>query len=122
MTCNGLPQAEPLSGRGLDQLRQFPEALLPTEAASSRGDHVGDALLLDGQLRTHEHSLEWDRDPHLSWQVGVVELVRVDNPLAGHDFEIRAAEGMTLPRGEVAKRHPVFSTGPRVHVMDRAGE
>jgi len=50
----------------------------------------------DGQFGSEQHGLEVDRDLHDTWQVRVVELVRVTDPLMGDPFKVLAPERVAI--------------------------
>ena len=75
----------------------------------------------DGQVADDDR-LERHRHLHFAGQVRVVEPVGVSDALVRREFDVLAAEGMALPRGEIAERHSVPSADFRVQFVDRAGE
>src|SRR6185369_3490764 len=104
---------------GLDELRQLPQRFLPAQITGLGRDHVRYAGLLDAHLGAAGHGLEGDRDRHLAGQIGIVEAIGVDQPLARHELEIFAAEAVRMPGGEVAERHAVLAADPGIELMDR---
>src|SRR5262245_7902703 len=80
----GTPRASrPASGdRRLDEVREHREGFLPPEVAGLGRDHGGDPLLEDRDVGAHGDGAERDRDGHLAREVGVLEAVRVADPLA----------------------------------------
>lgn len=58
--------------------------------------------------------------PFISRQVRIVELISVDGPLTGNEFEIFLAEGMAVVGREVPKRRPVLAANLRLQLADGA--
>src|SRR5262249_30630258 len=60
------------------------------------------------------------RHVHLARQVGVVEAVRVTQPLAGNELDILAAKGMAMAGREVPERHLERTTDLRLQMVHGA--
>src|SRR5581483_980832 len=78
----------------LDQPREISQRLLPAEVARFHGNGVGDAVLHDADLGADGDLLEFDCHVHFARQIGIVELIRVAQALAGHELHILSAERM----------------------------
>ena len=74
------------------------------------------------QLDADQHRLDGYRDLHLSRQVGIIEHIRMTNPLIGHQFQVLAAERMTAASGEIPEGHLIGATDAGLNVMDLRGE
>jgi len=107
---------------GLDQPGQLRQRLLPAEVAHLDRDHIGDAFLHDGHVGAAGHRPQRNGGAHLARQLGIVEAVGVDDPLAGHQLEVLAAERVAVTAGEIGERHPERAAHLRVHLVHLAGE
>jgi len=88
---------------GLDEAGEVSQRILPAEIARFHRNDVGNTFLHDVELGADGDLLERHRHLHFARQIGVVELVRVAQALAGHELQIFSAERMALARGEIAK-------------------
>src|SRR5512144_1121020 len=52
--------------------------------------------------------------------MGIIELVGVTDPFVRRQFKILSAKGMTVPGGEVCKRHLVRPANSGIHFMNLA--
>src|SRR6266851_780466 len=86
---------------GLDKLRKQCQRLLPAEITSLDRNRGGYAFLHDIQLGSAGHLLQGNGRPHLSGQIRVIKLVCMANAFVGHEFEVLAAKGVTMPCAEV---------------------
>src|SRR5262245_61405870 len=116
------PQSHLIRNLGLDELRQQDERLLPAEIARLGGNDSGHPLLHDRQLGPARHLLQGDRGHHFSWQIRIVELVRVANAFVRCQLAIGSTKGVALARAEVRERYLVRAADLGVHVVNLAGE
>src|SRR6185437_1867782 len=94
---------------GLNEFGELAQGFLPAEVTGFAGDHIRNALLLDAHFRADRYGLQSHGGGHLARQIGVVESVSVDEPLAGNDLSVGAAEGVAAAGREVAERHSVLA-------------
>src|SRR6185312_5108528 len=84
---------------------QVSQRFLPAEITGLGRNGVRYPGLFDVHLRADQHPLQCDRDPDLAGQIGIVELVRVKQPLTRNELEIFTAERMPVAGREVPEGH-----------------
>src|SRR5579859_1219758 len=86
------PHSELIRYFGFDKFSQQHERLLPAEVARLGGNDVGHPFLKNAQVGSHRDLLQGDCNLEFTWQIRLVEFVRVANALVRDKFEVGTAE------------------------------
>src|SRR5712691_2564764 len=73
---------------GLDEAGEISQRILPAEIARFHRNGVGNSFLHDVHLGADGYLPERHRHLHFARQIGIIELVRVAQALAGHELQI----------------------------------
>src|SRR5262245_13681610 len=103
-----------------DKFPKKDQRFLPAEIACLSRNDVGHTFLQNVHFRSTGYFLQRDRHAYFSRQVWIVEGVRVANPFMWHEFEVLAAKGVALARGEIGKGHLERATNSGIHMMHLA--
>ncbi len=103
-----------------DKHGEMQQRFLPAEVAGFFRDHSGDTGLCDIQFRAAGDGFELYGNLHGALQVRIVENIGVAHEFVRHQFDIFAAEGVTVTVAELSEGHFESAADFRFKVEDFA--